>query len=344
MNEALATYRKEDIQNALHNIDELKSALETNHREVMIYVKIERNTDNMRMEYNALIQALGTLDVWLTFKQKANAFIKSYEALSPDPYVLQFKDDLKWIAGFIAVATMHFEKTESIALKNYSAKIREMLEKHLQVTGITTFVQLRHLTDTSFFQDFNTKGKSEEDINTAAVRKATELKKIIKEKVAENSHQYMPFSKRVMELIRRFESGLVDAVQMLKEAEELSKDIIKEDNAYKKSGLNKNAYGVYKILEVFKPAGEVREQTGEYGQGKQGYADYPDNLQKISLEIDKLYTTPETAPVGWHLKEQLKKELRQKIRRIIIPAGFTDWEKIPVEIENYALKHYVKIV
>ena len=46
-------------------------------------------------------------------------------------------------------------------------------------------------------------------------------------------------SQRVMELIRRFESGLVDAVQMLKEAEELSKDIIKEDNAYKKSGLNK---------------------------------------------------------------------------------------------------------
>lgn len=98
----------------------------------MKYIKIKRNTENVKNEYNALIQASGTLDVWLTFKQKANAFIKSYEVLSPDPYVLKFKDDLKWIAGFLAVATMHFEKKESIALKHYSAKIREMLEKHLQ--------------------------------------------------------------------------------------------------------------------------------------------------------------------------------------------------------------------
>jgi type I restriction enzyme R subunit len=345
LNQALSTYRKEDIKNALHTIDELKSALESNHREAMKYITIKRSTDNIRSEYIEQIQAMGTLDVWLVFKQKAHAFIKSYEVLSPDPFVLRFKDDLKWIAGFVAVATMHFEKKESFALKNYSAKIREMIEKHLQVTGITTLIKIRHLTDPAFFNDFDTKGKSGDDIKTAAVRKATELKKIIKEKVAENSYQYMPFSKRVMELIQRFESGLIDAVQMLKEAEELSKDIIKEENAYKKSGLNKNAYGIYKILEVFKPAADAREKTEEYGgHERKGYTGYPNALQKIAMEIDELYTSHETAPAGWHLKEQLKKELRQKIRRIIIPAGFTDWEKIPVEIETYALKHYVRAV
>ncbi len=345
LNEALATYRKEDIQNALHDIDELRKKLEAAHREVLQFITVKRNTDNLNTEYTELRQKIGSLDTWLIFKQKANVFIKAYEALSPDSYILDFRKDLKWIIGFIAKAIQFFEKREAPSLKNYSEKIREMLEKHLKVTGISTLIKLRHLTDPEFYKDFETEGKSEEDLETAAIRKATELKKIIKEKVSENPLEFLEFSKRVMELIQRFEQGQIEAKEMLNECEKLAKDIKEEENAYKKSGLSKKAHGVYKILESFKQniekqSHDKKEKNEEHSESNTELS----KLQKISKEIDELYSSNNTAPVGWHLKEQLRKELRQLIRRIIIPAGFDKWKEIPTEIENFALKHYVKVV
>jgi type I restriction enzyme R subunit len=349
LNQALSTYRKEDIKNALHTLDELHSNLKAAHRQVIKFIKNkwgkDINKDEIKKEYDELIQALGSLDVWLTFKEKAKAFIRAYEALSPEPAVLNYRKDMKWVAGFIGYATLSFEKSESPSLKNYSAKIRTMLAKHLQVTGLSTLLKLKKITDPDFHKDFDTKGKPDDDLKTAAVRKATELKKIITEKMAENPLQYISFSKRVLELISRFEQGLLTAAQMLKQEEQLANDIITEDNAYKKSGLNKNAHGVYKILQAFIEESALKSQTStEIKEKTVESSSHLNKLQKIAKQIDTLYTSTDTAPVGWHLKEQLKKELRQKIRRIIIPAGFKDWKRIPVEIETYALKNYVRIV
>ena len=344
LNDVLSTYRKEDIQNALHNIDELRKKLEATHREVFQLISVKRNTDNLNKEYTELRQKIGSVDTWLIFKQKAKSFIRAYEALSPDSYILEFREDLKWIIGFIAKTTQFFEKRESPSLKNYSEKIREMLEKHLNVTGISTLIKLRHLTDPDFYKDFETEGKTEEDLETAAVRKATELKKIIKEKISENPLQFLEFSKRVMELIQRFEQGQIEATEMLNQCEKLAKDIKTEENAYKKSGLSKKAHGVYKILESFKQ--EVEKQSNDKEKNKETHSESNidlSKLQEISKEIDELYSSNDTAPSGWHLKEQLRKELRQKIRRIIIPAGFDNWKAIPKEIESYALKHYIKV-
>jgi hypothetical protein len=95
--------------------------------------------------------------------------VKAYEALSPDSAVLSYRDDLRWIAGFVEYATMHFEKKEPFSIRNYSAKIREMLEKHLQVTVITTLIQFRALTDPAFFDDFK-EGKRSEQLQKIGCR------------------------------------------------------------------------------------------------------------------------------------------------------------------------------
>lgn len=343
LKEALSSYRKEDIRNALADLDELRKELEAAHRQVMEYITIKRGTDDPKAEYAALWKKLATLDLWLLYKQKAQGFIKAYEALCPDPHVLKFMGDLKWIAASIPLGTAHFEKEEAPSLENYSGKIREMLEKHLKVTGITTLIKLRRLTDPEFFEEFRTDDKSEEEIERAAVKKATELKKIIKEKIEENPRRYGPFSQQVQELIARFEQGQLEAADLIKEFEQMARDLNSEETAHKKTGLSQKAYGVYKILQSFQPPAEGPESTHETGgEPKPEYGAELSKLKQLAKDIEELYSSPQTAPTGWSAKEGLKKELRKLVRRLILPAGLEDWKRIPKEVEQYAIKHYGK--
>ena len=98
------------------------------------------------------------------------------------------------------------------------------------------------------------------------------------------------------------------------------------------------------ILKAFKPAGEVAEGTG----GSSEYEKKSDEfrmtiLHELALFIDELYTSDETAPKGWHLKEEMRRELRGQVRMKIFPLGFNDWKTIPPTVEEYALKQYVKV-
>ena len=63
----------------------------------------------------------------------------------------------------------------------------------------------------------------------------------------------------------------------------------------------------------------------------------------MAIHIDDLYTSDDTAPKGWHLKEQMRKELRIQVRRMICKLDLKDWKFIPQKIEEYAIKHYEKI-
>ena len=111
LHDALSTYRKEDVSSAMHDLNALRSDLRAKHAEIMLFLKkIDRKQDNVRVQYQNLIQSLGSLDVWLIFKGKASEFIRAYETLSPDPFVLKYREDLKWIVGFLPIASQEFEK------------------------------------------------------------------------------------------------------------------------------------------------------------------------------------------------------------------------------------------
>jgi type I restriction enzyme R subunit len=330
LDEALVTYRSEDVQHALQDLDTQRAELKAAFTELKPFLRGIKQEDGasklaLKQEYDALVQALGSEDVWYSFRRKAKDFIRSYESLSPDPSVLEYTQNLRWIAGFIQYATQVFEHKESLALGDYSEKIREMLHTHLDVTGISTICKIRNITDPDFWDDFETEVKPEEEIRTAAIRKGTELKKVLTEKMAENPLRYGAFSERVMDVLKRFQQGQLDAANTLKEYENIANDLNAEEQSYKDSGFDQRAYGLFKLLEVFKK-------------------DDPIDLGKLTREIDALYASDQTAPKGWHTREQLCRELRQQVRLKAYEANVPDFKELPAPVEEYALKHYAKVV
>ena len=345
LDEALSSYRQADVQNAMRDLDALRSVLRAAHGDVVSLMKgITRHSSNLKAEYDALVQALGTEDAWFTFRRKGKDFISAYTALSPDPFVLDYAKDLKWVANFIRYATQVFEKKESLDDLDYSQKIRAMLEEHLTVTGLRTVCKIRPLTDPEFWRDFEKQDKPEVELKTAAIRKSTELRKAIYQKIAENPHRYGPFSERLLEIIRRFDQNLLDAVEALSELERIARDLQAEATAHTAAGLPEKAYGLYKILEAFKPDADRNGGSQHAPGGSEGDdADDFSKLERLAMEIDDLYASDQSAPPGWHLKEQLRKSLRQEVRRILHPSGLSNWKDLPAPIEDYALKTYLKV-
>jgi type I restriction enzyme R subunit len=64
-------------------------------------------------------------------------------------------------------------------------------------------------------------------------------------------------------------------------------------------------------------------------------------LEQATQAIDELYSNDDTAPSGWHLKEQLRKGLRQQVRANVFKVGLKNWKDIPRKVDEYALKYYV---
>lgn len=347
---ALESYRTEDVQNAMRDVEALRAALRAAHAEIKDILRQHRKggckKDELRAEFLGLIQALGTEDMWFTFSRKARAFIKAYEVLSPDPEVLKYSDDMKWVAMFLPYATRHFEQREDVTLKDYSAKIREMLERHLDVTGISTVIKLRTLTDPEYWKDFEQEGKASEDLQEAAIRKATELRRELVERVSENPLQFGPFSERVMAIIERMRKGQADFAEELRRLEQIARELLDETSP--RGPLDARAHGVYKILEAFRPAGEsggtgTGKGAGNSSGGDAGGSDL-NHLQELAKAIDALYASDQSAPPGWHAMEQVKKDLRQAVRRIVVEGGLKEfWKDIPPKVEDYALQKYVKL-
>lgn len=327
LNDALSSYHHDDVKNAMRDLDNLRSQLRTAYAAVKSLMKgVKRHIKDLKSEYNALVDALGTEDKWFTFRRKSQEFIAVYTSLSPDPFILDYSKDLKWISGFLHYATQVFEKKEFVPID--SNKIRKMLEEHLKATGISTIIKLRHITNPIFWDDFEQEGKSKVDLKTAAIRKSTELKKITTDKVAENPLQYKKFSERVLEILKKFEQGQMDAATALEHYEQVAKDLDAEDKAHEKSGMSSAAYGIFKILESF--SSDLNEEQKS-------------RFEELATSIHDMYRSDQTAPKLWQEKEQLKKSLRQQVRKGVHPLKLKDWKMIPEKVEEYALKNFIKV-
>lgn len=338
LDEALAAYRKEDVAAAMHDQDELADMLRAAHKAVLALVEAVPRTDEVKDDVKAVIAHVGTEDEWFVFRAHADAFIKAYTALSPDPRVLPYQADLKFVAAVMPYGRLHFENVEETDWKKYSEKVRAMLDEHLEVTGLKTVCKLRSLSDPGFWDDFG----APVDIKTAAVRKLAELKKETSERAATNPVRYEKFSDRIKDLIKQFNAGLLNADETLDATEALAKAVRDEDHAHEGTGLNQRAFGVHAILERFKGTATVGGEPARPTYGGEGDPGLT-ATQRVALAIDALYASDERAPMHWQEKAQLKKELRGQVRRMVRELDLDGWAKeVPQAVEHYAVIHYSK--
>ena len=328
LEDALSSYRANDVQNAMRDLEGLRAELKAAHRQVLAYVKnIKRTGKDLKAEYDALVKAIGTEDEWILFQRKVRNFVTLYEALAPDASVLELSWDLKWFANFLLYGKQVFEKKETFEQGEYSEKIRQMLEEHVHVTGLSTIVKLRSVIDGEFWDDFESVGDDEDSKRSAALKKTTELRKITEAKLVENHHQYNKFSEKLKELIERMDDSQLSWGDKLKAAQEFAKELEAEANAYEGSGLSYEAHALLKVVESV--IGDAASKEAQEALAEQAAA---------------LYMDETLAPKLWQTKDGVKKDLRQRVRKAALGLGYHSKQvkELSIEIEEMALKLFTK--
>jgi type I restriction enzyme R subunit len=325
LDQALASYRAEDVQNALRDIALLRNDLKEAHAR---YARQKRLMGLDGMDEKAAAYAVGKMvaedreDDWFDLQRLARHFVRVYGDLSPDPAILEFTADVKWAAAFLRIATQVISKDESLDHRSYTGKIRDMLEEHVHATGLSTTIRLRSITDPNFADDFEVEEKSEKELQEAFVRKSAELRRVTRELVDKNPAQYGRFSERVLEIIRRFEEGQIAAAEGLKEFEDLAGGINAEQGAHVDLGMDERAFAILRILEPHAPQGDHAV------------------LQAVALEIGEVYAGAQKSQPSWFFMEGYQRELRRKIRKRLKPLDLEDANAVRDEVEAYALHAY----
>lgn len=325
LDEALASYRSEDVEHAMRDIAILRNDLKEAHARYRAQKRamgLEGMDEKAAAYAAAKLAAGGQEDDWFDLQRLTRTFIKIYADLSPDPAILDFTAEVKWAAAFLRLATQAIAKDESLDHRSYSAKIREMLEQHVHVTGLSTTIRLRNITDPNFADDFSTEGKAEPELQEAFVRKSAELRRTTRELVDKNPAQYGRFSERVLEIIRRFEEGQLAAADGLREFEGLTGDIETEQGAHAELGMDENAFSILRIIEAIVP--EADHTT----------------LQDAAIAIGAVYAdAAATQPAFAHMEAYLR-SLRQQVRRILTEHGIGETKTIREKVEEFAVHAY----
>jgi len=325
LEDALASYRSEDVQNAMRDLDILRRDLRQTHAG---FIRQKRLMGLMGMDEKAAAYAVENLvakgheDDWFELQRLGRHFVKTYADLSPDPAILDFTTDMKWAAVFLRLAQQAITKEESLDHLSYSGKIREMLAEHVRATGLSTTVRLRNITDPEFKDDFQIDEKSEEELHEAFVRKAAELKRVTRELVDKNSAQYGRFSERVLEIIRRFEEGQLAAVDGLRDFEDLTGGIEAEASAHDDLGMDERSFAILRIIEP--------------------QASYTDDalLRDVANQIGQFYAGAQASQPSWYFMDGYKKELRREVRKLLRPLELSDLNAVRDDIETYATHAY----
>ncbi|PBN41649.1 type I restriction endonuclease subunit R [Sphingobium sp. D43FB] len=325
LDEALQSYRADDVENALRDIAVLRNDLKEAHaryRAQKRSMALEGMDEKTAAYAAAALAADGREDEWFDLQRLARTFIKVYGDLSPDPAILDFTTEVKWAAAFLRLATQAIAKDESLDHRSYTGKIRDMLEEHVHVTGLSTTIRLRTITDPEFAGDFDTDEKSEADLQEAFVRKSAELRRVTRELVDKNPAQYGRFSERVLEIIRRFEQGQIAAADGLHDFEGLTGDIQAEQGAHAELGMDENAFSILRIMETIAP--DTDHAT----------------LQVAAIAIGAVYAdAAKTQPAFAHMDAYLR-SLRQQVRRILTEHGIGETKAIREKVEEFAIHAY----
>ena len=329
LDEALQSYRSEDVENALRDIAILRNDLKEAHAR---YRSQKRAMGLEGMDEKVAAYAVGKFaaddreDEWFDLQRLARNFIRVYGNLSPDPAILDFTDEVKWASAFLRLATQVIAKDESLDHRSYTGKIRDMLEEHVHVTGLSTTIRLRNITDPHFVDDFATEEKTEEELQEAFVRKSAELRRVTRELVDKNPAQYGRFSERVLEIIRRFEQAQIAAAEGLRDFEDLTGGINAEQGAHAELGMDERAFSILRIMEAL--ASDTVHAT----------------LRAAAVAIGAVYAGAQASQPAFTFMPEYLRSLRQQVRRILSQHDITETKAIRDAVEEFAIHAYAGVI
>jgi type I restriction enzyme R subunit len=205
LKEALLVYRAGDIQGALIDIRDEMLKLEARHQRLKAMFSekgIEIGKISLKRDQeiiDAMLNLCKEPRFRADFGEKLKKFMESMDAVWPRPEAFPYVHDVN-VLGYVNKCLANFLPEEQIDIKGTGKKVRDLINEHITVLGISQTIAPISIVD----PDFESKIDAHVSDETKASQMEHLAKYYIKEHYDEDPEYYERLSERLEEILKRF--------------------------------------------------------------------------------------------------------------------------------------------
>jgi len=321
--EALVIYEKEDLE-GIFGVDDLQKELANLdywHKKALGFLApIDRTKGRPEDILQKCMEILEPEDIRAEFDAAFRKFAWSMDFLMPDPKVDPYLTDFKFL-GTVREGARNLYRDERLSLEGCSKKVETLIHAHITATGMESILEPINITAPDFKEKLEIKGTSK----AKASHVEYAIRQSITEKVATDPAFYGSLKERLEKIIAEDRVERKDEAKLLLDLMELGKKERERESYAQSIGLrDAKEFSFYGLLFPFRKS--------MFGDSEEEHVAF---TKKIMQSIN------EKRVIDWAEKEDIQREMRREIKRLLRGKGCQEERLEPLtrEILNLARIH-----
>ncbi len=308
LSEALSLFDENELGQPMQPKERELPVLERHHRSAM---RIFEGCDLVRGEalrdrndYEALLKIIEPEDIRTKFDRAYRAFASSLNLLYPDPKALDYEEDFKWLSKIRQAASNRF-RDSNLDWDHIATKVRQIIDDNLIASAIEQVLEPISILNIEFDRNLETLPSD--------AAKASEIAHAIRyeisERETENPVFYASLRERLEKIVQQKQEQRISYSEQLKQLINLKGELRTGiTTAAKKLQLNKTSFAFYQLLEENKIDKAI--------------------ALELAPEIEQAIA--ELIVIDWVQKEDVQREMRKRLRRLLIAQKIPRKEAEPI--------------
>jgi type I restriction enzyme R subunit len=321
--EALVIFEKEDLE-GIFGVDDIQKELANLDywfkKTLSFFEKIDISKGRPEDILQKCMEILKPEDVRADFDVSFRNMARSMDLLMPDPVVDPYLKDFKFL-GTIREGARNLYRDERLSLEDCSKKVEALIHAHILDTGMENILEPINITAPDFREKLEMKGSPK----AKASHVEYAIRQTINEKIATDPAFYGSLKERLERIIEEDRKERKDEAKLLLDLMEIGKEEKKRETYAKSLGFNDaREFSFYGLLFPFR---------------KSMFSDSEEDQVKFTKKI--IQSIKEKRVIDWTEKEDIQREMRKEVKRLLRSKGFQEdhLEPLTREVLNLARIH-----
>lgn len=321
--EALVVFEQEDLD-GIFGVDDVKkelSKLDHWHKKTIgFFDKLDRFEGKPGDILQKCMEILKPEDVRAEFDAAFREFAWFMDFLMPEPVVDPYVKDFKFL-GAVREGARNLYRDERLSLKDCSKKVEALINAHIIDSGMEDILEPIDIAAPDFREKLEVKGGTK----AKASHVEYAIRQRITEKIATDPVFYDSLQKRLENIIKEDRKERKDEAQLLLEFLEIGQQEKERETHAKSLGFEDiKDFSFYGLLTSFKKA--LSSDSEE---------------EQVIFTKEVIRVIKEKRVIDWTEKEDVQREMRREVKRLLREKGFQEDQVEPLarEILNLARIH-----
>lgn len=321
--EALVIFEKEDLE-GIFGVDDIQKELANLDywfkKTLSFFEKIDFSKGRPEDILQKCMEILKPEDVRADFDVSFRNMARSMDFLMPDPMVDPYLKDFRFL-GTIREGAKNLYRDERLSLEDCSKKVEILIHAHIVDTGMENILEPISITAPDFREKLEMKG----NLKAKASHVEYAIRQTINEKIATDPAFYGSLKERLENIIEEDRKERKDEAKLLLNLMQLGKEEKERDTYSRSLGFeNVGEFSFYGLLLPFR---------------KSMFSDSEENHVAFTKNI--IQSIKEKRVIDWTEKEDIQREMRKEVKRLLRSKGFQEdhLEPLTREILNLARIH-----